>query len=90
LKESNPWGLFDLYGNVSEWCLDDALPHDVLEDGAVDPVKKHEKGLEPNKVARGGDYYAPAKLCRSASRIVGMKDNPFNDPIGLRIVCVAK
>ncbi len=61
-KKANAWGLFDMYGNVSELCRDRyvwQLP------GGTDPLGKSTNEI---RVGRGGCYYDVAETCRSASR----------------------
>jgi formylglycine-generating enzyme required for sulfatase activity len=71
--EPNSWGLFDLHGNVWEWCSDRYL------DG--DPVVE-EKGRD--RVVRGGSWFNEGGLCRSACRLRrSARDGDFN--VGFRV-----
>lgn len=59
----NPWGLYDMHGNVLEWCLDGFSEYP--EERQVDPLRgKYEK----IKVTRGGAWTKPLKFCRSSHR----------------------
>ncbi len=60
----NDWGLYDMHGNVWEWCLD-WYQEDLGGDPALDP-KGPAEGTE--RVRRGGAYNNYAKSCRSACR----------------------
>ncbi|MFN6412227.1 MAG: formylglycine-generating enzyme family protein [Planctomycetota bacterium] len=63
LLEPNAWGLYDLHGNVWEWCSD---RHGEYPKGAVsDPTGPCEGS---NRVIRSGGWYGEAALCRSALR----------------------
>jgi formylglycine-generating enzyme required for sulfatase activity len=71
LKKANPWGLHDIYGNVSEWCVD----HYNKETYATLPRDKPSLGpvvlptdLRFSHVARGGSWLEEANRCRSAAR----------------------
>jgi hypothetical protein len=79
LKQPNAWGLFDMYGNMLEWSLEnDALyplaPGDaVVNDVLCSPGVVEEKQY---RVMRGGNYYHPASDLRSDYRqaiVPGMK-----------------
>jgi len=61
-KKANGWGLSDMYGNVSEWCLD--VYNDVLP-GGEDPLVTTDG---PFRVFRGGNWRCRPAQCRSASR----------------------
>jgi formylglycine-generating enzyme required for sulfatase activity len=85
LKQANPWGLFDLYGNVMEWCLDDFYLYKENNEVLINPIYQKETGMVI-KMVRGGSYIHPANEIGSASRETVNLENPFNEPTGLRIV----
>jgi len=63
-KLPNPWGLYDMHGNVLEWCGDWWSDH--LAGGSVIAPAGPDTGS--NRVIRGGYWYGFARLCRSAYR----------------------
>jgi formylglycine-generating enzyme required for sulfatase activity len=86
-KKPNPWGLFDIHGNVAEWC------QDVYDPGYFkSSPEKNPRGPDDGKeyVLRGGSWKSPADALRSASRIgenPGFSDACLaRDAIGFRCV----
>lgn len=64
-KLPNPWGIFDMHGNVWEMCED--TWHNSYEGAPTDGSAWTTEGT-PQRVTRGGGYYRTAALCRSAGR----------------------
>jgi formylglycine-generating enzyme len=63
-KAPNAWGLYDMLGNVHEWCLDFASP--ALAGGSVTDPSGPPRGLD--HVIRGGSWHSDASACRAAFR----------------------
>ena len=63
-KLTNPWGLYDMYGNVHEWCLD-GIGRYGSESILIDPTGPTSGS---RRVLRGGCSVGQPKFCRSASR----------------------
>lgn len=68
--QPNAWGLYDMHGNVYEWCL---YPHSQPIDETPNPSKH---------VRRGGGFHSSLSQCRSAARNASNSD----DQSGFRIV----
>ncbi len=68
-EEPNPFGVYDIHGNVEEWCLDWYGPYDEAEKfSPAGPAK----GI--SKVVRGGSHNTPSSYMRSANRSSLMPD----------------
>ena len=67
-KKSNRWGIFDLYGNVSEWCEDVYSPTFYKESLPLDPTGPPNPGKDVRRVMRGGSWKASADMCRATFR----------------------
>ncbi len=73
----NPWGLYDMHGNVAEWVLDkyDEKGYERLAGKAVTAAEAFAKPDEPYPlVVRGGSWELDAEQCRSASRLASDDD----------------
>jgi formylglycine-generating enzyme required for sulfatase activity len=81
-KESNPFGLFDMLGNVFEWC-EDAIEHSRGYKGA-DVTDPRPLSAGPVRVYRGGSGRSVAKAVRAAERSSGPRENRY-DRLGLRL-----
>ena len=80
----NAWGLYDMHGNVKQWCADF---HGTLKDDATDPTgpKPGADDGTLKRILRGGSWDIPPQVCRSAWRSAGTPD-ATNHNIGFRVV----
>jgi formylglycine-generating enzyme required for sulfatase activity len=80
----NAFGLYDMHGNVSQWCLDHS--HDNYQGAPTDGSAWLSDDKNAGGVLRGGFWYNVPRYCRSAYR----HNIPLvnrDDVIGFRVVC---
>jgi len=80
----NAFGLYDMHGNVLEWCVDPR--HDNYEGAPSDGSVWESGGKDSKRMLRGGSWSDSPRNCRSAYRYsydLGKR----NPNYGLRVVC---
>jgi formylglycine-generating enzyme required for sulfatase activity len=77
----NSWGLWDMHGNVEEWCYDWYGPY--TSGSQTDPVGRVTGAF---RVSRGGSHNTPVFYLRSANRLSSLP-NDKHWLIGFRVVC---
>ncbi|MBD3880750.1 SUMF1/EgtB/PvdO family nonheme iron enzyme [Phormidium tenue FACHB-886] len=79
----NDFGLYDMHGNVREWCAD--RWHDSYEDAPTDGSAWMD-GVSSLRVLRGGSWFSSPRFCRSANRNSEERNKKCNN-VGFRVVC---
>ena len=80
-KKPNPWGLYDMHGNVAEWVLDQFKPgfyQSQADQQVVNPLAIPEQ-LYP-RVVRGGSWDDDPEMLRSAARGISSPEWKKQDP----------
>ena len=71
-RRPNPWGLYDVHGNVAEWCNDFYQESYAPTSAGKDPAGVEEDPRGPasgdERVLRGGNWKADDESCRSSAR----------------------
>jgi formylglycine-generating enzyme required for sulfatase activity len=90
---ANRFGLYDMHGNLWEWCLDvwaDNYNNAPVDGSATEDDSlqgSYKKMLRATNTIRGGCWFDSARLCRSAIRSYSAASNGDN-VVGLRVVAV--
>jgi formylglycine-generating enzyme required for sulfatase activity len=82
----NIFGLYDMHGNIREWCLDHR--HNDYQGAPTDGsawISSADRNA-PREI-RGGSWYSYPRNCRSACRIYSFDPDDHHFSIGLRVVC---
>ena len=81
-KRANAFGLYDMHGNVWEWCADWYDKDYYGKSPLSDPTGPDSSSF---RVVRGGCWYAPSHVCRSAFRARGLTDYRTSS-LGFRVL----
>jgi formylglycine-generating enzyme required for sulfatase activity len=82
----NAFGLYDMHGNVWEWCQDHW--HKNYQGAPTDGSAWLSFYKKEKRLVRGGSWGSYPAFCRSASRFRNARDDRLNG-IGFRVVCVS-
>jgi formylglycine-generating enzyme len=80
----NACGLYEMHGNVWQWCADDFRLYHALEAGQAEPDPQG-KNQSDDRVLRGGSWYFGAVYARAACRYSHRRDYSSASRIGFRL-----
>jgi formylglycine-generating enzyme required for sulfatase activity len=83
--QPNSYGLYDMLGNVSEWCQDTYKNDAYARHWLNNPINSEGDGAEAQRVIRGGSWHSKPGEARSALRASGLAGGR-NDDLGFRVV----
>jgi len=91
LKKPNAWGLYDMFGNVMEWCLDRYGTYPTAETVPYEDWGGIAAAASENvRVRRGGAYNKPANQCRNAAAVHNYSVECTDADLGFRLCCPAR
>jgi formylglycine-generating enzyme required for sulfatase activity len=86
-KKANPWGIYDVHGNVWEWCRD--IYAEKLPGGSNPEVKPtNENTKDVRRISRGGGWGGVAEHCLSAFRLSDLPGYKSGN-LGFRVALTA-
>ena len=93
----NAWGIYDMHGNVWEWCMDRGTNGEsgtfYFFGWGPEPKETETNPKGPtvgsSRIFRGGSTSHPAGRCRSSSR-ARFDDPGYRGDVGIRLVCPAE
>jgi formylglycine-generating enzyme required for sulfatase activity len=88
---ANPWGLYDVHGNINQWCSDNfgrSYYGNTPQENPMGPAICDEEAIPgTTRVVRGGAWYSNPQGCRSAARDY-MRQKDRNSGTGFRVVLI--
>jgi len=86
-KKPNAWGLYDMHGNVWEWCRDWYAKDFYAKGKKADPENTTET---PHRAIRGGSWHNDPRYCRAAARNSWNTSNYRHYNYGFRVVAASR